>query len=151
MKTIKYLVIGAMMLGISSPVLAQEDPKQVIDAISIAIKDNPTGAAAQVKEVVKKYKKNVEVLCGIGRAYLDVKDITNAKLYADMAMKVKGGAQNALPHILLGDIYVLNDDGGNASMEYEQAIYFDKMNPEPYQVPLLPSLKSSAQCAPTIL
>ncbi len=133
MKTIKYLVIGAMMLGISSPVMAQEDPKQVIDAISIAIKDNPTGAAAQVKEVVKKYKKNVEVLCGIGRAYLDVKDITNAKLYADMAMKVKGGAQNALPHILLGDIYVLNDDGGNASMEYEQAIYFDKMNPEPYR------------------
>ena len=133
MKTLKYFVIGTMMLSVGSPVMAQEDSKAVIDAISIAIKENPQAAAAQVKEVVKKNKKNVEVLCGIGRAYLDVKDIENAKLYADMAMKVKGGAQNALPHILLGDIYVLSDDGGNASMEYEQAIYFDKMNPEPYR------------------
>ena len=121
------------MLSISTPVMAQQDNKSIIDNISIAIKDNPAAAEAKVKEVVKQNKKNVEVLCGIGRAYLDIKDTEKARQYADMAMKVKGGAQNALPHILLGDIYVVNDDGGNASMEYEQAIHFDKTNPEPYR------------------
>ena len=83
--------------------------------------------------MVKQNKKNIEVLCGIGRAYLDIKDTENARLYAEMAMKTKGGAQSALPHILLGDIYAVNDDGGSAAMEYEQAILFDKMNPEPYR------------------
>jgi tetratricopeptide (TPR) repeat protein len=133
MKAIKYVFIGALMLSISTPVMAQQDNKSIIDNISIAIKENPAAAEAKVKEVVKQNKKNVEVLCGIGRAYLDIKDTEKARQYADMAMKVKGGAQNALPHILLGDIYVVNDDGGNASMEYEQAINFDKTNPEPYR------------------
>ena len=133
MKAIKYVFIGALMLSISTPVMAQQDNKSIIDNISIAIKENPAAAEAKVKEVVKQNKKNVEVLCGIGRAYLDIKDTEKARQYADIAMKVKGGAQNALPHILLGDIYVVNDDGGNASMEYEQAIHFDKTNPEPYR------------------
>lgn len=133
MKTIKYLFLGALFFGYSATAMAQTDNKSIIDAISIVIKENPANAEAQVKEVVKKNKKNIEVLCGIGRAYLDIEDTQKARQYADMAMKVRGGAQHALPHILLGDIYAVTDDGGNASMEYEQAIIFDKMNPEPYR------------------
>lgn len=133
MKTIKYLFLGVLLFGYGTTAMAQTDTKSIIDAISIAIKDNPAAAAAQVKQVVKQNKKNIEVLCGIGRAYLDIKDTENARLYAEMAMKTKGGAQSALPHILLGDIYAVNDDGGSAAMEYEQAILFDKMNPEPYR------------------
>ena len=133
MKTIKYLFCGALLFAYSATTMAQTDTKSIIDAISIAIKEDPAAAAPQVKQVVKQNKKSIEVLCGIGRAYLDIQDTQNARLYADMAMKAKGGAQNALSHILLGDIYAITDDGGSASMEYEQAILFDKMNPEPYR------------------
>ena len=74
MKTIKYLFLGALLFGYSATAMAQTDNKSIIDAISIVIKENPANAEAQVKEVVKKNKKNIEVLCGIGRAYLDIED-----------------------------------------------------------------------------
>ena len=43
MKTIKYLLLGALVVGISAPLMAQ-DNKSTIDAISKVIKANPAGA-----------------------------------------------------------------------------------------------------------
>lgn len=129
MKTVKYLLLGALVVGISAPLMAQ-DNKSTIDAISKVIKANPAGAKDQVKEVFKKNKKNAEVLAGIGRAYFEAKDTANAKHYANLAIKAdKNYGQG---YILLGDIEVLNDDGGAAAGWYQQAIYFDPKNPEGY-------------------
>ena len=129
MKTVKYLLLGALMVGIGAPLMAQ-DNKSTIDAISKVIKANPAGAKDQVKEVFKKNKKNAEVLVGIGQAYFEAKDTANAKHYANLA--IKANKNYGQGYILLGDIEVLNDDGGAAAAWYQQAIYFDPKNPEGY-------------------
>lgn len=127
MKTMKYVLLGVAFAAIGTPVMAQ-DNKAVIDEISKVIKSNPADVADQVKAVYKKNKKNAEVLVGIGRAYLEVKDTANAVIYADYGMKMKYGPA----YMLRGDIYVLGENGNDAAVMYEQAIYFDPKNPEPY-------------------
>ena len=127
MKTVKYLLLGALVVGISAPLMAQ-DNKSTIDAISKVIIANPAAAKDQVKEVFKKNKKNAEVLAGIGRAYFEAKDTANAKQYANLA--IKANKNYGQGYILLGDIEVLKDDGGAAAAWYQQAIYFDPKNPE---------------------
>ena len=129
MKTVKYLLLGALVVGISAPLMAQEN-KSTIDAISKVIIANPAAAKDQVKEVFKKNKKNAEVLAGIGRAYFEAKDTANAKQYANLA--IKANKNYGQGYILLGDIEVLKDDGGAAAAWYQQAIYFDPKNPEGY-------------------
>lgn len=127
MKTIKYLLLGAVMMGSSAPMVAQ-DSKTVVEEISKVIKANPANLKDQVKEVYKKNKKNPEVLVGIGRAFYDVKDTVNANIYADYGIKMK----YAPAFVLKGDILAFAGDGGGAAELYDQAIYFDPKDPTPY-------------------
>lgn len=131
MKTIKYLFIGMLATVVSVPALAQlDDHSAVISQISKVIKDKGANVEAEVKSVVKANKKNADVLTAIGRAYLEVKDLDNAKKYADMA--IARNKQYGAAYVLLGDIEVLKDDGGAASSWFQQAIYFDPKNPDGY-------------------
>jgi len=130
MKRIKYLVMGALLLGTAMPAMAQDDVKSQIAAITNAIKADPTGAAAQVKDFYKKNKKNPEALVGLGRAYLAVKDTANARKYGEEA--IKRDKKYTPGYILLGDNEVIKDDGGAAAAWYQQATYFDPTNPEGY-------------------
>ena len=50
MKTIKYLVIGALMLGFNAPAVAQ-DNKATIEQVSKLIKSN--GSADAIKDIFK--------------------------------------------------------------------------------------------------
>lgn len=118
------------MLGVTTPIMAQDNAKAEIEAITKTIKANPAAAADQVKDCFKKNKKNSEVLVGIGRAYLDIKDTLNAQKYADLA--IKANKKYAPGYILQGDIEVVKDDGGAAAGWYQQAIYFDPKNPDGY-------------------
>ncbi len=129
MKTFKYLLVGAMLMGLGMPAMAQ-DAKAQVDEITKVIKSNPADLADQVKAVYKKNKKNAPVLLGIGRAYYEVKDTVNARLYAEYARKAD--SKYSPVYILLGDLEALNSDGGNAAVQYQQAIYFDPKNPEAY-------------------
>ena len=56
MKQLKYVLVGALMLGINAPVMAQEDNKSVIESITKVIKSNSSDAEEQVKAVFKKNK-----------------------------------------------------------------------------------------------
>lgn len=132
MKTIKYLLAGVFLIGISAQAMAQ-DVKEQIDAISkviIANKANPKAAEDQVKAFYKENKKNPVAIAGLGRAYLDVKDTLNAKKYAELA--VKSGKNCAEGYILLGDIEVAKNDGGAAASWYKQATVLDPQNPQGY-------------------
>lgn len=131
MKTVKYLIMGAMLFGFGASAMAQEDSKATIDAITKVIKSKPADLEDQVKEVYKKNKKNAEVVVGIAQAYYDVKDTANASRYAYLALEKN--KKYAPAYILLGDIQALSNDGGSAAQLYEQAIYFDPKNPEPYR------------------
>lgn len=130
MKAIKYLMMGALMLSLSVPAAAQTDSKAVIAQATKIIKSKPANLDEQLKPIYKENKKNVEVLVGIGRAFLDAKDYTNAQKYVDLAMA--RNSKNCEAWILQGDLYVAQDDGGKAAGAYQQAKYADPTNPEGY-------------------
>lgn len=130
MKTIKYLLFGTVLMGLSTPAMAQEDNKAKIDEVTKIIKNKSADTDEQVKAIYKKNKKNAEVLLGIARAYYDAKDTANARVYTEFALKAD--KKYAPCYILLGDLAALSDDGGNAATQYEQAIYFDPKDPIAY-------------------
>jgi len=132
MKAVKYLILGAAIVGFSSTATAQQASDQAtIDQVTKIIKSKSADAESQVKDIYKANKKNPAVLTAIGRAYLDVKDTAKAENYAQQAIKRDKTYGNA--YVLLGDIAVAKDDGGAASQWYQNAIYFDKKNPEGYR------------------
>ena len=59
MKQMKYVLVGALMLGFSAPAMAQQDNKAVVESIAKVIKSNAADADAQVKDVYKKNKKKI--------------------------------------------------------------------------------------------
>lgn len=130
MKVIKYVLVGTLLMGSMSPVLAQEDSKAVIAQATSIIKSKAPDATDQIKEIAKKNKKNIDVLTGIGRAYLEVKDTANARDFADRALTRDNTYAPAW--ILKGDIAVNMDNGGAAAGYYEQAINFDPKDPDAY-------------------
>lgn len=127
MKAIKYFFAGALMSVFSVSAMAQAT---VDDAVK-AIKSGAPNVAQVIKEVQKANKKNPDALVQIGRAYLDVKDTLNTKKFADLA-DAASKHKSAAAFILLGDLAVIQDDGGKAAEAYQQAIYADKMNPTGY-------------------
>ena len=130
MKTIKYLMLGVVLTGVTATATAQ-DNKATIAQVSEIIKAQGPTTDSQVKEIFKANKKNPEVLVGIGRAYLDVKDTVNAAKYAQVA--IDRNKNYGASYILMGDIEITKDNGGAASSWFEQACYFDPKNPEGYR------------------
>ncbi len=129
MKTSKFILIGAMLMTLSTPSMAQDNKAQ-IDEITNLIKSKPADLADQIKAIYKKNKKNAEVLCGIGRAFYEIKDTANAKVYANYALKAN--SNYAAAYVLLGDLAARANDGGGAALQYEQAIYAEPGNPDAY-------------------
>ena len=133
MKTMKYLMAGALMV-ISSSAMAQVS---LDDAIK-AIKSNQDKKTVEsiVKDAAKPYKKDAVALAKIGRAFLDVKDTLNTRKYAMMSVdaekKLKEGKSGA-GYIVLGDLEVFNDNPGDAASWYQNAIYFNPKNAEAYK------------------
>ena len=139
MKTIKYLFMGALLLGFSTGAMAQDGTKADVDAVKNLIKSNPADLAKQMKAFYGKNKKNPENLVAFGRAFYEAKDTANARVAANNALTASK-RQYSPAYVLLGDIAAMGDDGGAAAAMYEQAIYYDKTNPDPYQnsIPLQP-------------
>ena len=132
MKAIKYFVIGAMLAGMSAPAMAQVDKTQVdaITKVVIDAKGDVKATKDQVKDYIKLNKKNADAIAALGRAFLYAKNLEQAKLYADQAIKV--GKNNAAGYILHGDISAVEENGGEAAMWYETATTVDPKNPTSY-------------------
>lgn len=126
MKAMKYLFLGALTLSFSAPAMAQDESP--VETVKSLIKTNTPEAEKQIKSIYKKNKKNGEIVVGIARAYYEAKDTANARVYAELATKLNYGPA----YIVLGDIAAMADDGGGAARMYDQAIYFDPKNPDPY-------------------
>lgn len=131
MKALKYLFVGVLALTMSTVALAQNDHKAVIDQLTKIISSDAADKDAQVKAIFKDYKKDPDVMIGIGRAYFNIQDYATAQTYVDMALKRDRTYGEA--YILAGDIYVANDNGGAASAQFEQAIYYEPKNPNGYR------------------
>ena len=132
MKAVKYLVMGAFVLGMSAPMMAQ-DYMQAINTVSQALKSDPSGTASAkqvVKDYMKTFKKDPKAMVALGNAYLAVKNYDQAVACADLAIKKDKNFGDA--YVLKGDVEALKDDGGNAAMWYQQAMTIDPKNPYGY-------------------
>ena len=67
MKTFKYLLLGALLLGGSAASMAQDGTKADVDAIKNLVKNKPADYDKQVKNFIKANKKNADNLVAIGR------------------------------------------------------------------------------------
>ena len=146
MKPIKYLFIGALMLGFAAPVMAQNVESDVANISKVLtdayLKDSVNviiNTKDQVKAFMKEYKKNAEGLAGLGRAYLDLawrtktpelnqKYAAEAQNYATQAL-TRGKNKCVDAFLLQGDIHAFNDDGGTAATWYQQAQSIDPKEP----------------------
>ena len=126
MKKFKYLVIGALMLSFSAPVMAQVD-KAALGQVKNIIASK-VDVDKQMKGFEKMFKKNPEMLVAIGQAFLEAKDPVNALKYAELA--AARDKKYAKAYILMGDVAVTQDDGGKAAEMYQQAKDFDPKDPE---------------------
>ena len=130
----KYLLIGALMLGFGTQVKAQEPTgtKADVDAVKKIISSKPADLDKQMKPFYKANRKNAENLYAFGRAFYEAQDTANAHVYANYALEASKN-KFAPAYVLLGDIAALGDDGGAAASQYDQAIYYDKKLVEAYR------------------
>ena len=131
MKAIKYLMLGALTVGFSTSVMAQDGTAADIDAVKKIISSKPADLDKQMKPYYKENKKKADNLVAFARAFFEAKDTANAKVYANYALTASKN-KCAPAYILLGDIEALADNGGAAAAQYDQAIYADPKNYEAY-------------------
>lgn len=93
-----------------------------------------SAAEDKFKTAQKLAKKNNEVLVDIARAYYRADPTNFAKEIEKYIQKARKNSKNREPAIYIfeGDRKARNKDFNAAATEYEQAIYFDKDNPEGY-------------------
>lgn len=130
MKATKYLLAGALVIGLAAPVMAQTDTKAVVAQATEIIKAKGPDYDKQIKQLYKDNKKNAEALVAIGKVFYNEKDLQNADLFADYALQKDG--KYAPAFLLKGDICVSKDDAGGAAGNYQQAKYFAPKDPEGY-------------------
>ena len=139
MKTKKYLLAGALILSLSTPVLAQNDGYKVaLNPIISAIEAAPTDLNAGkdlIKEYIKTYKKDEQALTALGNVFLAQRNFTEAMKIANSIVSNKK-MNGTLGYLLLGDIVALQDSVGNAgsaAQHYATAISLDPHNVAAYE------------------
>ena len=91
MKTMKYVLMGALMLSVGTPAIAQDGTKADVAAVKNLIANKQTDAKS-MKPFYNKNKKNPENLIEFARAFYEVKDTANARTAAENA-KAKAEAE----------------------------------------------------------
>ena len=123
-KTVTTLVCLMFVCQVHSQNAVHEWEGEVKQAATL-IGSDPEAAEDAFDELLKgKNKKNVALLVDIGNAYLKEGDVKTAKEYAERAKAVD--KECAFAYILSGDVAMAQNDLNLASIEYNQAIYFDE-------------------------
>ena len=132
MKTMKYFMMGALLFGCSLGTMAQDGTPADVEAARNLVKNKPADYEKQMKNFIKANKKNADNLVAIGRALFEEGDTAQAAVFANQALSIKKYSF-APAYILLGDIASKMDNGGAAASNYEQAIFANPKDPEPYR------------------
>ena len=137
MKTIKYLIAGALVMALSVPAMAQDvDYNTALEPIKEALKSNSPEADVLAKKYEKTYKKDGDALVALGNAYFGAKKYAEAKAIGEALTNNKKFANNGDAWILLGDVAVAeaqDGDAGPAAAMYETAISVDPKNKTAYE------------------
>lgn len=105
------------------------DPLSALGAIGMAkldLKSNTKVAEDQLKEVLKKNKKDVGIIIAIAQAYLD--NGMKEKAVEKLQDARKADKKSPLIYIFEGDMLAAENKPGDAAMQYDQAINFDNNN-----------------------
>ena len=132
MKTMKYFMMGALLFGCSLGTMAQDGTPADVEAARNLVKNKPADYEKQMKNFIKANKKNADNLVAIGRVLFEEGDTAQAVAFANQALSIKKFSF-APAYILLGDIASQMDNGGAAASNYEQAIFANPKDPEPYR------------------
>ena len=134
MKAVKYLVAGLLMMGLSAPVMAQEvNYKESLKPIETTLKAgnaDPKAFEKELKEYQKTFKKDPKALVALGNVLAMNKQYDQANAIADGVIAKFKNYGDA--YILKGDIYAMQDNGGEAATWYGQCMEMDPKNPQGY-------------------
>lgn len=114
------------------------DPNNAYNYVGLGalalLSGNPTQANENFNQALKLGKKNHEITVDIARAYFNADPVKYAKevtKYLDKAHKESKHQEPSI-YILEGDMLFAQKEYGDAATKYNQAINFDKENPEGY-------------------
>ena len=134
MKAVKYLVAGLLMMGLSAPAMAQEvNYKDMLKPIETTLKAGDATSKEfekEIKEYQKVFKKDPKALVALGNALVINKQYDKANAVADAIIAKFKNYGDA--YILKGDIYAMQDNGGEAATWYGQCMTMDPKNPQGY-------------------
>ena len=134
MKAVKYLVAGLLVMGLSAPAMAQDvNYKDLLKPIETSLKaGNSTSKEfeKELKEYQKVFKKDPKALVSLGNILAMNKQYDQANLVADAVIAKFKNYGDA--YILKGDIYAMQDNGGEAATWYGQCMTMDPKNPQGY-------------------
>lgn len=121
------------MTVFSGSAMAQATAADAVKAIKT--NNDKAAVAAIVKEALKSCKKDPKALAAIGRAYLDVKDTTNTRKYANMSITLTNKAKSGKAgdgFMVMGDLEYFLDNPGAAAAMYQNAYYIEPNNINAY-------------------
>lgn len=121
------------MTVFSGSAMAQTTAADAVKAIKT--NNDKAAVAAIVKDALKSCKKDPKALAAIGRAYLDVKDTTNTRKYANMSINLTNKAKSGKAgdgFMVMGDLEYFLDNPGAAAAMYQNAYYIEPNNINAY-------------------
>ena len=134
MKAVKYLVAGLLVMGLAAPAMAQDvNYKDALKPIETTLKSGNIDEkqfSKDLKEYQKTFKKDPKALVALGNALVINKKYTEANAVADAVIAKYKNYGDA--YILKGDIYAMQDNGGEAATWYGQCMTMDPKNPQGY-------------------
>ena len=134
MKAVKYLVAGLLVMGLAAPAMAQDvNYKDALKPIETTLKAGNVDAkefAKEVKDYQKTFKKDPKALVALGNALVINKKYTEGNAVADAVIAKFKNYGDA--YILKGDIFAMQDNGGEAASWYKQCMIMDPKNPQGY-------------------
>ncbi len=121
-------------MGLSAPAMAQDvNYKDLLKPIETSLKaGNSTSKEfeKELKEYQKVFKKDPKALVSLGNILAMNKQYDQANLVADAVIAKFKNYGDA--YILKGDIYAMQDNGGEAATWYGQCMTMDPKNPQGY-------------------
>ena len=121
-------------MGLSAPAMAQEvNYKDMLKPIETTLKSGNSATKEfekEIKEYQKEFKKDPKALIALGNILAMHKDYDKANLVADAVIAKFKNYGDA--YILKGDIYAMQDNGGEAATWYNQCMTMDPKNPQGY-------------------
>ena len=121
-------------MGLAAPAMAQEvNYKDALKPIETTLKAGVSDAKAfdkELKEYQKVFKKDPKALVALGNALVIAKEYDKGNAVADAVIAKFKNYGDA--YILKGDIYAMQDNGGEAATWYGQCMTMDPKNPQGY-------------------